>query len=205
MVEATCAKVMETNQECIAGACDMAETKDNLLKWYVVHTYSGFEEQAKQALQERISRFKVAAKFGEIFIPTETVEQFRGGIRHSQVRPCFSGYMLVQMTWDKESAHVVRETPRITGFVGSRQQPPVLLDAEVERMRNIATKTAEEPRLQEHYHSGDAVRVIDGPFANFSGSVEDVKEDKKRVRVLVSIFGRPTAVELDYGQVERIS
>ncbi|MEM7495257.1 MAG: transcription termination/antitermination protein NusG [Myxococcota bacterium] len=183
----------------------MATLKTNALKWYVVHTYSGFEEQAKQALQERIRRLDMADKFGEIFIPTETVEQFRGGIRRSQVRPCFSGYILVQMDWDKESAHVVRETPKITDFVGSRQRPPVLLDAEVERMRNIATKTAEAPRLQSHYHSGDTVRVIDGPFTNFSGSVEDVNEDKKRVKVLVSIFGRSTPVELDYGQVERVS
>ncbi|MEM7589008.1 MAG: transcription termination/antitermination protein NusG [Myxococcota bacterium] len=179
------------------------QAKGNL-RWYVVHTYSGSERQAKESLQERIQRHRVTRKFGEILIPTETVEDFKGGVRRSQVRKCFPGYLLVQMLLDEETAHVVRSTPKITDFVGSAgRDPSVLSDKEAQRVRSMATQTATKPRVSEHYCTGELVRVIDGPFANFTGSIEEVKEDKKKVRVLVSIFGRPTPVELDYSQIER--
>ncbi|MEM7402959.1 MAG: transcription termination/antitermination protein NusG [Myxococcota bacterium] len=197
---------MGTQENNKPAATKTAKQATESLKWYVVHTYSGSENQAKEYLQERIQRYDVARKFGEILIPTETVEDFKGGVRRSQVKKCFPGYLLVQMRFDEETAHVVRSTPKITDFVGpNNRAPSVLSDTEAQRVRSMATQTAAKPRTSEHYNTGEQVRVIDGPFANFSGSIEEVKEDKKRVRVLVSIFGRPTPVDLDYAQIERLA
>ncbi len=174
------------------------------LKWYVVHTYSSFENRAQKALEERIKQQKFDKKFGEILIPTETVEEIRNGERRSQSRKCFPSYMLVQMEFTEETGHLVRNTSKITGFVGNAKIPPCLTSAEVERMRFMATE-ASKTKVTIEYCIGDTVKVTEGAFANFNGNVEEVKPDKQKVRVMVSIFGRSTPVELDYVQVERIS
>lgn len=174
------------------------------LKWYVVNTYSGLENRAKKALEERIRQYSLDEKFGEILVPTETVEEIKGGVRKAQSRKCFPGYMLVQMELSDEASHLVRNTPKITGFVGNAKKPPSLSDAEVERMRTMA-HGVQKVRAKVEFNEGDQVKVIEGPFANFNGNVEEVKPDKQKVRVMVSIFGRSTPVELDYAQVERVA
>jgi transcriptional antiterminator NusG len=182
---------------------EVKNTNPNL-KWYVVHTYSGLENRAKKALEERIRQYGLDESFGEILVPTETVEEIKSGVRKSQSRKCFPGYMLVQMVLSDEAGHLVRNTPKITGFVGNTKKPPALSEAEVERMRTMA-HGVQKVRAKVEFTEGDQVKVIEGPFANFNGSVEEVKPDKQKVRVLVSIFGRSTPVELDYAQVERVA
>jgi len=172
------------------------------LKWYVVNTYSGLENRAKKALEERIQQYKLDDMFGEIFVPTETVEEIKGGVKKSQSRKTLPGYMLVQMELNDETLHLVRNTPKITGFVGNARKPPPLRDAEVARMRT-GQGAAPKPRAKVDYQVGDQIKVTEGPFANFAGSIEEVKADKQKVRVSVSIFGRSTAVELDFTQIEK--
>jgi len=175
------------------------------LKWYVIHTYSGFENRAKKALEERIRQYHMEEKFGEILVPTETVEEIKGGVRKATSRKAFPGYMLVQMELSDETAHLVRQTPKVTGFVGASKKPPPLSPAEVDRLRAmIAPGGAPRTRVNAEFAEGDQVRVIEGPFANFNGNVEEVKPDKQKLRVLVSIFGRATPVELEYAQVEKL-
>jgi transcriptional antiterminator NusG len=173
------------------------------LKWYVVNTYSGLENRAKKALEERIIQYHLQDKFGEIFVPTETVEEIKGGVKKSQSRKTLPGYMLVHMELDDATLHLVRNTPKITGFVGNARKPPPLRDVEVARMRT-GVGAAPKPRQKVEYQIGDQIRVTEGPFANFNGSIEEVKSDKQKVKVLVSIFGRSTAVELDFNQIERV-
>jgi transcriptional antiterminator NusG len=172
------------------------------LKWYVVNTYSGLENRAKKALEERILQYNLQEKFGEIFVPTETVEEIKAGVKKAQSRKTLPGYMLVHMELNDETLHLVRNTPKITGFVGNARKPPPLRDIEVARMRT-GPGAPPKPRMKVEYNVGDPIKVIEGPFANFSGNIEDVKADKQKVRVSVSIFGRSTAVELDFSQIER--
>lgn len=172
-------------------------------KWYVIHTYSGFENRAKKSLEERAKQQNLEEQFGEVLIPTETVEEMRGGTRRTTKRKFFPGYMLVQMELTDESWHLVKDTPKITGFVGGGTRPPPITEREVRRLTQQITEGVAKPTPKIDFSEGEQVRVIDGPFANFSGSVEEVKPEKQKVRVLVSIFGRSTPVELDFTQVEK--
>ena len=183
---------------------DTTKNENPNLKWYVVHTYSGLESRAKKALEERIQQYGMANQFGEIWVPTEVVEEIKSGVRKSQNRKCLPGYLLVQMELNDETAHLVRNTAKVSGFVGGAKKPPSLSAAEVERMRNMVHGTT-KPRAKVEFVEGDQVKVTEGPFANFNGSVEEVKPDKQKLKVMVSIFGRSTPVELDYAQVERIA
>ncbi|MBH1988553.1 MAG: transcription termination/antitermination factor NusG [Myxococcaceae bacterium] len=180
----------------------MTEKTD--LKWYVVHTYAGFENRAKKTLEERIQQYHLQDFFGEIWVPIEMVEEIKAGVRKAQSRKCFPSYMLVQMLFSDETAHLVRNTAKVTGFVGNAKNPPSLSVAEVERMRAMV-EGAPKVRAKVEFVEGDKVKVMEGPFANFNGEIEEVKADKQKLRVLVSIFGRATPVELDYVQVERIA
>lgn len=180
---------------------EQTNTNPNL-KWYVVNTYSGLENRAKKALEERIQQYELQDKFGEIFVPTETVEEIKGGVKKAQSRKTLPGYMLVQMELTDETGHLVRNTPKITGFVGGSRKPPPLREVEVARMRT-GPGAVQKPRQKVEFNEGDSIRVTEGPFANFNGSIEEVKRDKQKVKVLVSIFGRSTAVELDFNQVEK--
>jgi transcriptional antiterminator NusG len=178
--------------------------KNPLHKWYVVHTYSGYENFAKKSLEERIRQLSANAKFGEILIPTENVVELgKGGQRRTSKRKFFPGYMLVQMELDDVSWHVVKGTPKITGFVGNAQKPSSIPEDEVRRLTQQIDEGTYRPKPRVRFSDGESVRVVDGPFANFNGVVESVNPDKSKVRVLVSIFGRSTPVELDFIQVEK--
>jgi transcriptional antiterminator NusG len=179
--------------------------KSEALKWYVVHTYSGYENRAKKSLEERVRQYNFDAQFGDILIPTETVEEVKGGAKRTSKRKFFPGYMLVQMELNKDTWHLVKNTPKITGFVGNATNPAPITAAEVGRLTQQMTEGVQKPVVKVAFDNGDCVRVIDGPFANFSGSVEEVKPEKQKVRVLVSIFGRSTPVELDFMQVEKVA
>ena len=174
------------------------------MKWYVVHTYSGYENQAQASLQERIKQQNLQKFFGELLIPTENVVELgKGGARRTTKRKFFPGYMLVQMELTDTSWHLVKGTPKITGFVGGATNPPPVPDREVKRLTKQIDEGTLKAKPRVKFQDGENVRVIDGPFANFNGVVETVNEDKQKVRVMVSIFGRSTPVELEFVQVEK--
>jgi len=173
------------------------------LKWYVVHTYSGYEDKVKTALEERIVSSGQSKNFGKILIPTEQVVELVRGKRKTSARKFYPGYILVQMELVEESWHVVQETPRVTGFLGGRDVPTSLTDEEAEKIIGQVEEGKLKPQPKFFFEPGDEVRVIDGPFTNFMGTVEDVKPDKGKIRVLVSIFGRATPVELEFVQVSK--
>jgi len=170
-------------------------------KWYIVHTYSGFEEKVKATLQERI---KIAGQddfFGEILVPKEQVLEMVKGSRKTSERKFFPGYILVNMELNDDTWHTVRSTPKVTGFVGNDRNPPSLSDEDAMKIISRIKDGALKPKPKVTYEVGDSVRVTDGPFANFQGVVDEVYPDKGRVRVMVSIFGRSTPVELEFVQV----
>ena len=175
------------------------------MKWYVVHTYSNFENQAKKSLEEKIRLEGLQDHFGEILIPMEQVVEMVKGEKKTSKRKFFPGYIFVQMDLNDRSWHLVKNTPNITGFPGTaqNQQPTPISDAEVARLTSQISEGTLKPKPKVQFEEGDTVRVIDGPFANFNGTVEEVNPEKGRVKVLVSIFGRATPVELDFMQVEK--
>jgi transcription termination/antitermination protein NusG len=179
------------------------EIKNANMKWYVVHTHSGMENKAKKSLEERIEQFNMQDKFGDILIPTETVELIKNNVRKMQSRKCLPGYVIIQMELDSETSHLVRLTPKIAGFVGGSKMPLPITKTEAERMMQLS-KGRTTTVVSMEFSEGESVRVTEGPFANFQGNIEEVKADKKKLRVLVSIFGRSTPVELDFNQVEKI-
>lgn len=174
------------------------------LKWYIVHTYSGFEQKVKLALQERIATSGRSENFGEILVPTENVVELVKGKRKTSLRKFYPGYILVQMDMDDETWHVVQDTPKVTGFLGGNDVPVAVSEEEVQGILGRMEEGKLKPQPKYSFELGDEVRVIDGPFTNFNGVVEDVKPDKGKVRVMVSIFGRPTPVELEFVQVTKI-
>jgi transcriptional antiterminator NusG len=175
------------------------------MKWYVVHTYSNFENQAKKSLEEKIRLEGLQDQFGQILIPMEQVVEMVKGERKTSKRKFFPGYLFVQMELNDRTLHVVKNTPTVTGFpgVGAHETPTPISDKEVERLTSQISEGVLKPKPKVQFEGGDTVRVIDGPFANFNGTVEEVNPEKGRVKVLVSIFGRSTPVELDFMQVEK--
>jgi|SRR5579871_2705472 len=185
-------------------ASDLSEENTNPnMKWYVVHTHSGMENKAKKSLEERIEQYGMQDKFGDILVPTETVEMVKNNVRRVQSRKCLPGYMIVLMELDSETSHLVRATTKVTGFVGGSKMPLPISQVEAERMMQLS-KGVKITVVSMEFTEGESVRVTEGPFANFQGTIEEVKSDKKKLRVLVSIFGRSTPVELDFNQVEKI-
>ena len=178
-------------------------SEDKELKWYVVHAYSGFEMKAKQTLEERIRTFHMEESFGEIHVPQETVVELVRGHKKTSNRKFFPGYILVQMKMSEDSWHLVKETPKITGFVGDASDPQALSPEEVQRIVEQVEEGAAAPKAKMNFEQGDTVKVKDGPFTDFMGTIEEVKPEKGKVKVLISIFGRATPVELDFIQVER--
>lgn len=170
-------------------------------KWYVVHTYSGYENKVKQALQERIKIFKKEDSFSEILVPSEKIVELFKGEKRTSSRKFFPGYIFVKMEMNDETWHIVKNTPKVTGFVGGRTTPSAISDEEMAEIIQQMEEGVLKPKPKFLFERGDQVRVIDGPFTNFNGIVEEVKPEKGKLRVLVSIFGRATPVELDFIQV----
>lgn len=195
--------VEESATEESAVEAEPVEVNPNF-KWYVVHTYSGYENRAKQSLEERIRQEDMVNDFGEVLIPTENVVELgKGGQKKTTKRKFFPGYMLVQMDLNENTWHLVRGTPKVTGFVGGTTKPPAIPEIEVRRLTQQIDEGALQTKPRIHFEYGENVRVIDGAFQNFNGVVEAVDDDKAKVKVMVSIFGRSTPVELDFIQVEK--
>ena len=176
----------------------------NNMRWYVVHAYSGMEKAVERNLRERIDRAGMQAKFGRILVPTEEVVELKNGKKAVTERRFFPGYVLVEMLMDDESWHLVKHTSKVTGFVGgARNRPAPISEAEVMKIVNQMQEGIDKPRPKVQWQVGELVRVKDGPFTDFHGNVEDVNYDKSKLRVSVTIFGRATPVELEFGQVEK--
>ena len=173
-------------------------------RWYVVHAYSGFEKKVAASLKERIERAGMQDVFGDVLVPTEEVIEMRAGQKRKSERKFFPGYVLVQMELNDDSWHLVKETPRVMGFIGGKADKPApITDAEAELILRRVEVGSEKPRPKTIFKPGEMIRVVDGPFNDFNGVVEEVNYDKNRLRVAVLIFGRSTPVELDFSQVEK--
>ena len=174
------------------------------LKWYVVHVYSGHEQKVKVALKEKIEGSKNPDKFGEILIPTENIVELVDGKKKESSRKFYPGYILVRMHLDNETWHIVNSTAKVTGFLGGKNKPAPISDKEAQQIVDKMQQGKNKPQPKYFFEPGDEVRVVDGPFSNFNGTVEDVSPDKEKIKVLVSIFGRATPVELNFMQVSKI-
>ena len=174
------------------------------MRWYVVHAYSGYEKKVATALKERVELHGMQDRFGEVLVPTEEVVEMRGGQKRRSERKFFPGYVLVQMELDDDSWHLVKETPRVMGFIGGTADAPApITEAEANAILQRVEQGVEAPRPKTMFEPGEMVRVIDGPFSDFNGVVEEVNYEKSRLNVAVLIFGRSTPVELEFGQVEK--
>ncbi len=174
-------------------------------RWYVVHAYSGYEKKVKAALQDRIALLGMEDKFGEILVPTEEVIEIRAGQKRKSERKFFPGYVLVRMELDNESWHLVKETPRVIGFIGgTADKPAPISDREAAEILDRIEAGVEKPRPKKIFEPGEMIRVTEGPFNDFNGVVEEVNYEKNRIRVAVLIFGRSTPVDLEFGQVEKV-
>ena len=173
-------------------------------QWYIVHTYSGFEAKVKESLRQRADALGMGEVIQEILIPTEEVVEVRDGKKTKSTRKFFPGYVLVKMEMSDEAWHVVKNTPKVTGFVGTGNRPVPLSDAEVDRIVRQISVAAEKPKPKLEYRIGENVRIVDGPFSSFTGQVEEVNEDRSTLKVMVTIFGRATPVELEFLQVEKV-
>jgi transcriptional antiterminator NusG len=174
------------------------------LRWYIVHVYSGFENKVKASLEERIAASANPDKFNEVLVPTEEVVELVKGKRRTSARKFYPGYILVRMELDDETWHIVNDTAKVTGFLGGMDKPAPLTDEEAERIINRMEAGKMKPQPKYSFNTGDDVRVIDGLFTKFHGTVEDVNQEKGKIKVLVSIFGRSTPVELDFVQVSKL-
>lgn len=174
------------------------------MRWYVVHAYSQYENSVMKALKERIGRAGLAEQFGDILVPTEEVVEIKDGQKRTTERKFFPGYVLVQMEMNEDTWHLVKSTPKVLGFIGGTPDKPApISDKEAQKILNRVEEAVEKPKPKTLYEPGEAIRVTEGPFADFSGVVEEVNYDKNRLRVAVLIFGRSTPVELEFGQVQK--
>ena len=176
------------------------------MKWYIIHTYSGFERKVKESIEVARARRseRLSGKIGRVLIPTESVTEVRGGKKYTSERMFYPGYVLVEMDMDDNVWHVVKSTPRVTGFVGTGQQPTPLSEEEVQQIVYRVADSKEKPKLKVKFEKNESVRITEGPFASFTGMVDEVNEDRETLKVMVTIFGRSTPVELEFGQVEKV-
>jgi transcriptional antiterminator NusG len=179
-------------------------TTDVSKHWYIVHTYSGFENKVKESLEQRVAAYGLQSDIGEVLIPTEDIVEKRGGREVKSARRFFPGYILVEMNMTDHAWHVVKNTPKVTGFVGAGAKPTPLSKDEVEQILTQVKSAAEKPKPKYMFERGEQVRINDGPFTSFNGVVDEVNLDKNTLKVMVTIFGRSTPVELDFLQVEKI-
>jgi transcription termination/antitermination protein NusG len=190
-------------EQAAESAAETPALPPDTRKWFIIHTYSGFEQKVAESLRSRAEAFGFADKVGQILIPTEEVVELRGGRKVTSKRMIYPGYVLVQLDMDDDLWHAVKNTPRVTGFVGGGTSPVPLSADEVNSILYRQASSAERPRPAMTFEKNESVRIVDGPFANFSGKVDEVNSERNTLRVLVTIFGRATPVELDFLQVEK--
>jgi transcriptional antiterminator NusG len=174
-------------------------------KWYIIHAYSGFERKVRESLESRITAFGLQNKIGRIMIPTEPVTELRNGKKYTIDRVFLPGYVLVEMDLDNDLWHVIKNTPRVTGFLGTGDNPVALSEQEVSSILFRSDAAKDRPSMKVKFDKGEQVRINEGPFANFTGAVDDINEDKQTLKVMVSIFGRSTPVEIEFSKVDKVT
>ena len=174
-------------------------------QWYIIHTYSGFEDRVKKTLEQRVEALGMDEFFGEVRVPTETVVEVKNGKKREVRRKFFPGYVLVEMEMTDDAWHLVRNTPKVTGFVGAGKKPTPLTEEEVNQILHQSVATQEKPRPKEMFEKGERIKITDGPFATFNGVVEEVNLDRSTLKVMVTIFGRETPVEMEFRQVQKLT
>ena len=178
--------------------------RNERFKWYILHAYSGFERKVRESIESRIEAFGLKDRVGRVMIPTEPVTEIVNGKKRTVERVFLPGYVLVEMELDNELWHVLKDTPKVTGFLGTGDKPVALSEEEVSSILFRSETAKDEPRLKIKFERGEQVRITDGPFANFNGVVDEINEDRETLKVMVTIFGRSTPVELEFGKVEKI-
>jgi len=194
--------VLSDTQRAAIGEDALRELKNHIHRWYVIHTYSGFEKVVKENLEQRLRSLGLGARVSEVLIPTEDVMEVKGGKKQVFTKRSFPGYVFVRMEIDDEVWYAIRNTPKVSGFVGGAKPSP-LLDTEVEAILKQMKETSERPQPKVLFEQGESVRIIDGPFSNFSGVIDQIYPEQGKLKVMVTIFGRSTPVELEFGQVEK--
>ncbi|HEX6495938.1 MAG TPA: transcription termination/antitermination protein NusG [Acidobacteriaceae bacterium] len=201
---------LEPQPENPQGAGDTGEAQEQLpppvnerFKWYIIHAYSGFERKVKESLEGRVQAFGLQNKIGRVMIPTEPVTELVNGKKRTVERVFLPGYVLVEMDLDNDLWHVIKNTPRVTGFLGTGDKPVSLTEQEVGSILFRSDVSKDKPRMKIKFEKNESVRITEGPFANFNGVVDEVNEDRETLKVMVTIFGRSTPVELEFGKVEK--
>jgi transcriptional antiterminator NusG len=199
----------EQNPEAVSAAGDpsteqLAPPVNENFKWYIIHAYSGFERKVRESLESRIMAFGLQNRIGRIMIPTEPVTELRNGKKYTIERVFLPGYVLVEMDLDNDLWHVIKNTPRVTGFLGTGDNPVALSEQEVSSILFRSDSSKDKPSMKVKFDKGEQVRINEGPFANFTGTVDDVNEDRQTLKVMVSIFGRSTPVEIEFSKVDKV-
>jgi len=194
----------EQNPQGDPSTEQLAPPVNENFKWYIIHAYSGFERKVRESLESRITAFGLQNKIGRIMIPTEPVTELRNGKKYTIDRVFLPGYVLVEMDLDNDLWHVIKNTPRVTGFLGTGDNPVALSEQEVSSILFRSDVTKDKPSMKVKFDKGQQVRINEGPFANFTGAVDDINEDKQTLKVMVSIFGRSTPVEIEFSKVDKV-
>jgi transcription termination/antitermination protein NusG len=195
----------EQNPQGDSSTEQLAPPVNENFKWYIIHAYSGFERKVRESLESRITAFGLQNKIGRIMIPTEPVTELRNGKKYTIDRVFLPGYVLVEMDLDNDLWHVIKNTPRVTGFLGTGDNPVALSEQEVSSILFRSDAAKDKPSMKVKFDKGQQVRINEGPFANFTGAVDDINEDKQTLKVMVSIFGRSTPVEIEFSKVDKVT
>ena len=194
----------ETKPEAAPAAESLAPAANEKFKWYIIHAYSGFERKVRESIESRVAAFALQERIGRVMIPTEPVTELRNGKKYVIERVFLPGYVLVEMDLDNEIWHMIKNTPRVTGFLGTGDKPVALSEEEVSSILFRSDVSKDKPRNKIRFEKNESVKITEGPFANFNGVVDDVNEDRETLKVMVTIFGRSTPVELEFSKVEKI-
>uniref|UniRef100_A0A7V4XUK4 Transcription termination/antitermination protein NusG n=1 Tax=Acidobacterium capsulatum TaxID=33075 RepID=A0A7V4XUK4_9BACT len=200
----TAAPNAATEDEVPAAGAQLEPPANEQFKWYIIHAYSGFERKVKESIEGRVQAFGLQNKIGRVMIPTEPVTEIVNGKKRTVERVFLPGYVLVEMDLDNDLWHIIKDTPRVTGFLGTGDKPVALSEAEVSSILFRTDVSKEKPRLKIKFEKNESVRITEGPFANFNGVVDEINEDRETLKVMVTIFGRSTPVELEFAKVEKI-
>ncbi len=195
---------LEQAGEASEGAPSLEPPANERFKWYIIHAYSGFERKVREAIETRIIAYGLQQKIGRVMIPLESVTELVNGKKKTSEKVFLPGYVLVEMDLDNDLWHIIKNTPRVTGFLGTGDKPVALSEEEVSSLLNRQESSKEKPQLKIKFEKNESVRITEGPFANFNGLVDEVNEDRQTVKVMVTIFGRSTPVELEFGKVEKV-
>ena len=196
---------VEAEQAAVDPAAELAPPVNENFRWYIIHAYSGFERKVQESIASRVQAYGLQNRIGRIMVPTEPVTEIRNGKKYTIERVFLPGYVLVEMELDNEIWHLVKNTPRVTGFLGTGEKPVALTEEEISSIIYRADVSKDKPRMKVKFEKNESVKITEGPFANFNGVVDEVNEDRETLKVMVTIFGRSTPVELEFSKVEKIA